>query len=422
MINAYINIALDSFALVVLAIIFLACINEHVSRKGNTSKPFMSLLSFIAIALSADLISWIAEGHVELSWLIITSNTVASCASYVAIICFMCYLRENLLEKTKLLSATIWIFGILGVASIIIMLSNAFNGFVYEVDELGHYVRIENFTMSVLYLLFPLLSLLVTVLIVLLAQETPKNTRIPFIIYAVFPMVGVILDYSYHGLSLTYIGLVVSVLIIYTNIYYQKQRLIEKQKTALMMSQINPHFMYNTLSTIASMCDISPKQAKNLTIDFSTYLRQNISTLTTNDLISFEQEMKHVECYLKIEKARFGDRLNVLYSTQCQDFYLPALTIQPLVENAVKHGITKKSRGGTIRILSYSTEYSYIVEIIDDGVGFDTSKRLDDGKEHIGFENVKKRISRMCKGNVAIKSTVGVGTRVTVDIPKKKGK
>jgi LytS/YehU family sensor histidine kinase len=246
--------------------------------------------------------------------------------------------------------------------------------------------------------------------------------KLSFIIYAIFPTIGVLLDYFIHGLSLTYIGLVLSVLIIYANIYFQKQKMIERQKNALMISQINPHFMYNTLSTIAAMCDISPKKAKQLTIEFSSYLRQNLNTLTADELIPFEQELKHIECYLNIEKARFGDRLNILYSIQCQDFFVPALSIQPIVENAVRHGITKRARGGTIRILSYATDKEYIVEIKDDGVGFDTEKIISDGKKHVGIENVKNRLHMMCKGKLEIKSTVGIGTRITVEIPKKKGK
>lgn len=183
-----------------------------------------------------------------------------------------------------------------------------------------------------------------------------------------------------------------------------------------MLSQINPHFVYNTLSTIAAMCDTSPRQAKYLTIDFSKYLRQNIGTLTSEELISFDQEMDHVACYLKIEKVRFRERLNINYSIGCRDFYLPPLTLQPLVENAVKHGITKRAEGGTVRITTYDTDTHYVVEIIDDGVGFDT-----EGTEmHVGIANVRNRIAAMCKGEVSVKSRTGVGTRVTVEIPKKK--
>jgi sensor histidine kinase YesM len=203
----------------------------------------------------------------------------------------------------------------------------------------------------------------------------------------------------------------------YTGIYLERRRQLEAQRSALMLSQINPHFIYNTLSTIASMCDTSPKQAKYLTIDFAQYLRRNINTLTSEELIPFDQEMDHVACYLKIERARFRDKLNIVYFVQCKDFSLPPLTIQPIVENAVKHGITKRAEGGTVKVSSYDNETHYIIEVIDDGVGFDT-ERTD---MHVGIENVRNRLSAMCKGELTVKSTIGVGTRVTIEIPKRKG-
>lgn len=236
--------------------------------------------------------------------------------------------------------------------------------------------------------------------------------------YTLIPVAGILIDYTIHGLSLTYVGLTVSALVIYTSIYLKKQKLIESQRNSLMLSQINPHFVYNTLSTIAAMCDVSPSQAKYLTIDFSRYLRQNLTSVTNENNIPFEEELNHVECYLKIEKARFRERLNVIYSIQCRDFEIPPLSIQPLVENAVKHGITKRAEGGTIKISTYDIDTHYVVKIIDDGVGFDAQAT----EMHVGLENVQSRIRAMCRGEVSVKSTVGIGTRVTIEIPKDKGK
>ena len=108
----------------------------------------------------------------------------------------------------------------------------------------------------------------------------------------------------------------------------------------------------------------------------------------------------------------------MIYSIGCRNFELPPLTLQPLVENAVKHGITKKATGGTVKICTYEEELYYVVEIIDDGVGFDT----ETAEMHVGVENVRSRVAAMCKAEMQIKSTVGVGTRIRIEIPKKKGK
>ena len=414
----YINIALDTFGLLVMVIVFLSCINEHIRNSRGTSRSFMLLLVFVITTLISDLLSWVGEGKIELSTLTTVSNTVAVCFSYITIVFFMFYLKETLNNESKMLSAMIWLFSTLSVITIIFLVANIFYGYAFYVNEFGHYVRVDNIIMSVIYIQFPVLSFIAIIIALIFAKAPNKMIKISFFIYMIFPTVGVLLDYFIHGISLTYICLVLSVLIIYTNIYLQKQQMIEKQKNALMLSQINPHFVYNTLSTIAAMCDLSPKQAKYLTIDFSKYLRKNIDSLNSEVVIPFDQEMEHVECYLKIEKARFRERLNVIYSINCKDFGIPPLTVQPLVENAVKHGITKKASGGTIKISTFEEDTNYVVEIIDDGVGFDT----ENTKNRVGIENVKSRVTTMCKGNITIKSTLGIGTRATIEIPKQKGK
>ena len=415
----YINIALNSFALLVSLIVLASCFPEF-SKKKWREKYFLLLLFSIIIALIADIVCWFSEGYIHLSVLSVISNTVASCAEQLAIICFMGYLKENLYESSRAVAFFVTLFRILCVASILFIIGNAFGGYAFAVNSQGHWHHTENIAMGVIYLLFPILSFFTILLMAIFVRTSTKINRIAFsvIIYTLFPVAGIVLDYTIHGLSLTYVGLTLSALVIYTSIYLKKQKMIEAQRNALMLSQINPHFIYNTLSTVASMCDVSPSQAKYLTIDFARYLRQNLSTLTKEQNIPFEQELNHVECYLKIEKARFRDRLNVIYAIQCKDFEIPPLSLQPLVENAVKHGITKKADGGTLKISTYDNDSHYIIEVIDDGVGFD----FEATEMHIGLENVKSRVMSMCKGEVSVKSTVGIGTRVTIAIPKKKGK
>ena len=99
------------------------------------------------------------------------------------------------------------------------------------------------------------------------------------------------------------------------------------------------------------------------------------------------------------------------------DFSIPALTIQPIVENAIKHGLMKLQKGGTIRVVSYETDTDYCVSVSDDGVGFDTTVLLDERK-HVGLRNIRERLKVMVNGTLEIESTVGVGTKVLIKIPK----
>ena len=410
----YVNIALDSFALIVALIILASCIKEY-SKKKIAAKHFLLFQIFIVIALVADIVAWLGEGHPSLATMTMVSNTVMACACRIAIIGFMAYLVYCLYANSRVAYCVLNIFRVLCGASILFCIGNAFYEYVFYVNELGHYEHTENNALGLVYLLYPILAFFALVLLALFAKRSAKINRGLFVFYTLFPVAGVMIDYTFHGISLTCAGFTVSILVIYTNIYLTRQKKLEAQKNALMLSQINPHFIYNTLSTIAAMCDTSPKQAKYLTIDFSQYLRRNINSLNSEALIPFDQEMEHVECYLKIEKARFGERLNVIYSIQCKDFKVPPLTVQPIVENAIKHGITKKAEGGTIRICTYEEDENYIIEIIDDGVGFDT----ESAELHVGIENVRSRIAAMCRGELTVKSTVGIGTRVRIEIPKK---
>lgn len=100
----------------------------------------------------------------------------------------------------------------------------------------------------------------------------------------------------------------------------------------------------------------------------------------------------------------------------CRDFSIPALTIQPIVENAVKHGILRREEGGTVRVKIYETDSSYFITVKDNGVGFDVTEL--ERENHIGLRNIKSRLAAMCSGILHIESIVGVGTKITVEIPK----
>lgn len=119
---------------------------------------------------------------------------------------------------------------------------------------------------------------------------------------------------------------------------------------------------------------------------------------------------------IRIENVRFPD-MTFLFEMNAKDFYIPALSIQPIVENAIKHGLFKLEKGGTIKVISYETNTHYLVSIEDDGIGFDTSVLVDE-KEHVGLHNIRARLEAMVNGELEIESTIGVGTKVLIKIPK----
>ena len=194
---------------------------------------------------------------------------------------------------------------------------------------------------------------------------------------------------------------------------------LTESRVSTMMSQIRPHFIYNTLGSIEQLCEIDPLKAGELVHNFSKYLRGNFGELDNPKPILMSQEMEHVHHYISIENVRFPD-MTFMFEMNSNDFYIPALTIQPIVENAVKHGLMKLQKGGTIRVVSYETDTHYCVTVEDDGVGFDTSVLLDERK-HVGIRNIRGRLKAMVKGTLEIESTIGVGTKVFIKIPKEVG-
>ncbi|MBO7303426.1 MAG: histidine kinase [Clostridia bacterium] len=193
---------------------------------------------------------------------------------------------------------------------------------------------------------------------------------------------------------------------------------LQESQISIMLSQIQPHFLYNTLNSIYQLCETNPMRAKSMVNYFAEYLRNNLSALDEQGLVSFETELSHVKTYLEIEKIRFEDTLEIELDIKCNSFSLPVLTVQPIVENAVKHGTSKKRGGGKVVISTMEDDESYIISVNDTGCGFDPSLPKNDGKSHVGIENVRQRLSNMCGGALTIESEVGVGTSATIKIPK----
>ena len=191
---------------------------------------------------------------------------------------------------------------------------------------------------------------------------------------------------------------------------------LTETRISTMMSQIRPHFIYNTLGSIEQLCELDPQKAGELVHDFAKYLRGNFGELDNPKPILMSKEMDHVHHYLSIENVRFPD-MTFSFEMNSDDFHIPALTIQPIVENAIKHGLMRLQKGGTIQVVSYETEEHYCVSVTDDGVGFDTSL-LQDDRRHVGLRNIRERLKAMVGGSLEIESTVGVGTKVLIKIPK----
>ena len=322
-------------------------------------------------------------------------------------------------KKIKNISSIInlAIFGIFVILDII----NIFTHMFFYSDN-GVYTRAKLMIISQGYQFVAFATVFV---LTVFNKKLNTTERIAFALYCLLPFIAIIIQNLLPGYAVAYLSIIISIeiLFLFVNVKKNIELINEANKTKeaevkLMVSQIQPHFIYNTLSSISTLIKIDPEKAQKGLDDFTEYLRANLTSISETGLTSFENELRHIETYLSLEKMRFDERLNIVLDIKAKNFLVPPLTIQPLVENAVKHGVLKRIEGGTITLKTYETEEAYIVEIIDDGIGFDLNNPSYKGKEHVGLNNVKYRLSTMCHGELTINSVLDKGTTMVVKFYK----
>ncbi|WP_050697346.1 sensor histidine kinase [Anaeromassilibacillus senegalensis] len=193
---------------------------------------------------------------------------------------------------------------------------------------------------------------------------------------------------------------------------------LQRAQTDLALHQIQPHFLYNALLAIKVLCRKDPAKAERAVYDFSTYLRGNMNSIESTEPILFEEELQNIRAYLNIEQVRFGDRLRVEWDIQFCNFMVPPLTVQPLVENAVRHGVCQKVEGGFVSLKSYQKDGYVWIEITDDGVGFDTEQLQSASFGGIGIKNLRYRLETLLHAELDIQSEIGKWTKQVIKIPE----
>jgi LytS/YehU family sensor histidine kinase len=189
---------------------------------------------------------------------------------------------------------------------------------------------------------------------------------------------------------------------------------IANQRADIMVLQMRPHFIYNTMMSIYYLCKQDPDQAQQVTLDFTTYLRKNFTAIASAETIPFSSELEHTRAYLAVEQAVYKNTLLVDYYTPHTFFRIPPLTLQPIVENAVKHGRDPYAGEFHIFIRTQKTDSGTEIVVTDNGRGIDPDETKDPG---IALNNIRQRLEMMCGGSLTITPGEDVGTVVTVTIP-----
>jgi len=419
---AFASLVIDVLSIIIYLPMIVSCASEYQTNHSRQSLIFLNLLFLCTASSMLDIPSSILENH--------TSNfeLLHILLDFIMILyAFTLAVFQSLLYEVITSIRPYWkylikvayfvICPVYGLSAIILSGTQ----YLYYYDSNGVYHRGEFW-----FIMYLIVVLVLSIdIIIIITQKISFQEKLALILFCIIPLIGFVVSIFVQGFSFAQTCWMITMVIIYANFYSHRVNKLAKQEAELtnsrvdvMLSQIQPHFLYNSLSAIAYLCDNEPKQAKKMILDFSDYLRGNLNSIKEPTPILFEKELQHIAFYLSLEQRRFGELLVVNYDIQAKNFLIPALTIQPLVENAVKHGLCHKDDGGTVTIASREHPDGWTVTITDDGIGFDPSAIVNDGQTHVGIDNVRARLQLQCSGSLRISSEIGKGTSAVIYIPR----
>ena len=402
--------------MMLLGIVFSALM-PALDRWGR--RYFISLFSMLFLSVTVffiDILIYKLPGVVQAERVIVFFEflTVSSLMPMPAVL--LLHWCGEKLKKSLLFRAIMALW----VIFIVLLVAAQFTDGFYYISEQMEFIRGPLFVLISLPMF--LMMILNTVGMIRRRKKLSKRYFNALMVYLV-PMTTAFFIYLFNYLAIFIVfgmalcAMVMFGLILSANIeqYMRQQSEIANQRAGLMVLQMRPHFIYNTMMGIYYLCDQDPAKAKQVTLDFTTYLRKNFTAIAKEDTVPFSDELEHTRAYLAVEQAQFEDVLFVSFDTPHTTFRLPPLTLQPIVENAVKHGMRSSSDPIHITVITRRTDTSSVITVMDDGPGFG---EVDDNEPHIALNNIRQRLELMCGGKLAISPREGGGTSVKVTIPE----
>lgn len=315
------------------------------------------------------------------------------------------------------------------------LFSTPFTDALFYMDKVNNYYRGKYFFLwndaTIITFLF------IFIVMILYRKKIDILLKAIILTASIIPTIGFIINTKYTGVSINNISVSVTVLIIF--MCYEKRRsflaaetaqelqitqtelaekklALEHSKNEILLAQIQPHFINNSLVALSARCINYPDIYESMT-NFNRYLRSHFEALGNLEMIPFEHEMENIEAYLALESDNYGDRLKIEYDIESDDFLVPALSVQPLVENAVRHGVATYDKGGTVTISAHRYDSEIIIEITDCGIGNNTPTAQQSRRKSIGVENVRARLRFLTGGKLEIvKNDSGTTARIIIKI------
>lgn len=418
------NIGLLAFSSLVTLFLYFGTVTDQ-KRKLPFMRHFSYLLFTNIIMQTAEIGICIFDGsnQRELLYLFLCLSYGGGAALMtIYTYCLTSFIKENAVVTYRLAN----IVGAVCAVYLVMILTSPFTDAIFTIDAGGYYQ--EGILKEVSFILDPV----VMVVVIILTLRYRKTMKVKGILYLV--SIGALTiptmllwdvwypEPEYMMMTLYFIMVFLLFHKEMTILLVKKEKEMAESKITTAISQIQPHFIFNSLSTIKFLVKKDQMEALEAIDEFSDYLRGSMDSLTRKCCVPFSEELELVNHYMYLEKKRFGDKINIKYDIQLDGFMVPALSVQPIVENAVKHGIRGQLKGGTIEIATKEDTKNFIIQVTDDGAGFDPQAKKEDGKSHVGIANVQKRLALMCEGTLEIESAPQKGCQVTIRIPKRKGR
>jgi len=300
------------------------------------------------------------------------------------------------------------------LAFLLIMIANVWTGIIFTLDvDVCTYSRSS---VSFIVAIPATILLLITLFSVRKAVHSEERLFMYFLF--LLPLVAFVIQLFNVDVELIGVFFLIASIFVLGKYFFKRGRKIDDQAMLMEANRMKPHFIFNSIGAIMNVPG-NPDETKEALLAFSSYLRSNMDFMTKSGLTTFEIEMDNVEAYVYLEKIRLKDRLVMEYELKEKGFTLPAFSIEVLVENSIQHGIIPRGGIGHVKVETWGDDSNIYVRVTDDGVGYDTKKRVvDPNRSHIGIDSLQERIVKMSKGTLDVHSIIGVGTVSTITLPR----
>lgn len=414
-----VSITMNLLCMTIAIIFSLSMMRSRTQASGVTA--FLLIVFFDVMHLCSDGIFKIVNGYPEYRIWAIASNTIyLICPLMMTAIYWL--MLDLWIERTSRNKKAADIFiTITAFAGALLAIGDAAFGYYSVFSEDGFYHRGK---LYVLTIIIPLIMVLLCAVRIVKSRLT-FTEKLVLLSYPIIPIVAAWAQHLFNQSVYVTTATFVSLVLVYTNFFHTREEelaILENQMTMSklysLQMQVNPHMLFNTMSSIAGMCDIDPEKAQDMIFKLSDYLRDNFTDVDKPTMVTLREELEHLDHYLAIEIMRFPN-ITIVKDIDKDDFLIPRMTLQPLAENAIKHGICKRRRSeGVLVIKAFETDDAWMVSVEDNGVGFDGKVPEGNAEEHHGIYNVRTRLTILCNGSLDIKGTPGKGTISTIKIPK----